>query len=558
MPQKRIKIPAGELERTVIRSALNEGQLGVGIWLVKNDTLELSEEITGYPGGYFRTMSDFINEVVYEKDQELARSDLQEYIDDSSHMFRSTFRILTKDKKTKWVLLKGKIERDILTGDQRFNIQFYDVSGTNFLSGNDEETNLLNREFFVSKLVRTINQNRTVKKCAIIGLNVFNIHSIEDVHGYAVRREVIKQVARMLREVTGDYSEIGRFSDDSFGILISDYKGNEMERLTKKIIDTFRVPQLIEGRTIRIEVSMGVALAPDHSEDAMELLLFTEHALSLACQRGKYYTQVFNKKLADKLHERYLIKTELSDAIENGEFYLMYQPQVETSTRNIIGIEVLVRWKNEKLGNVPPNVFIPIAESRGFMVELGQFIIEDSIKTASNWLKMGYEFGTLSINVSPTELSSKAYIDTLLHVCEKYEVPISRIQLEITEGVYMKTIANSLQILQNLIEKGFKISIDDFGTGYSNLSFLPKADLHTIKIDRSLIESMEDKGGQVVVQSIIDLGKNLNYRVLAEGVETEKQLSIITGMGCRYIQGYYFSRPLPEGEMESLLMSGKI
>lgn len=378
------------------------------------------------------------------------------------------------------------------------------------------------------------------------------------VYGYDSSLEAIKIGAEIIRKITGYETEISRFTYDSFAVLIYNYPDSDLKRRTTELIEKFSQPITVGGQLMRVEINIGVALAPVHSKEATELLLFMEHALSQSRKQGNYATQFFNPTLSEELHQRLLIKAELAFAIENGEFYLNYQPQIDSLTRKIIGVEVLARWKNRKLGMVSPNIFIPIAEARGYMGDIGQFILKESLKTARKWLDNDYDFGTISINVSPVELSSNSYVDSLLYYCEKYDVAISKIQLEVTEGVYLESIINSMSMLHTLVEKGFKISVDDFGIGYSNLSFLRKATLHAIKIDRSLIQTLDDKAGRVIVESIIGIGKKLNYTVIAEGVETEEELNLLTDMGCRFIQGYYFSKPLPVDEIEALLIKGEI
>lgn len=232
--------------------------------------------------------------------------------------------------------------------------------------------------------------------------------------------------------------------------------------------------------------------------------------------------------------------------------------QIDSTTQKVIGVEALTRWQNDKIGFVSPEIFIPIAEKRGHKVELGRFILEESIRTASRWKNKGYDFGSISINLSPTELTSGNYVETISQLCEKYDVPKSMLKLEITEGVYVESMQNSLETVRELVDAGFAISVDDFGTGYSNLAFLSKARIDTLKIDKSLIDSIDEKTGRIVVKTIIDLGRNLNYKVLAEGVETEEQLQMLTEMGCHLIQGYYFSKPKTMDEMEAVFKNNNL
>lgn len=558
MSRERQKKSLIELEQSVVQTAIKEGQMGVGIWRLDSDRLELSEEITGYIGQQLSTLTKFVEEVIFKMDQSQFRLNLEDYLLDKDKLFRSTFRIVDYSGDLKWVLMKGKVERDLSTGEKRLKFVLYNVSGSSLLSSNDPETNLLTRNFLIEKLKHRLSDESSNSKCAIIGISISNIQSLQDVYGYDSSLEAIKIGAEIIRKITGYETEISRFTYDSFAVLIYNYSDSDLKRMTKEIVGKFSQPLTVDGQLMRLEVNIGVALAPLHSEEATELLLFMENALSKSRKKDSYTIQFFNPKHSEDLRQRLLIKAELAFAIKNGEFYLNYQPQIDSKTRKIVGVEVLTRWKNKKLGIVPPDIFIPLAESRGYMRELGQFVVIESLKTARNWLDSDYDFGKIAINVSPVELSSDTYVDNLLYYCKKYNVPISKIQLEITEGVYMKNIINSMSTLHTLVEKGFQISVDDFGIGYSNLSFLRKAPLNAIKIDRSLIQAIDDKAGRVIVECMISIGEKLNYAVVAEGVETEEELNLLTKMGCRYIQGYYFSKPLPMDEMEDLFIKCEI
>ena len=542
------------LETTVVHSAMQDGQMGVGIWDMKNDTFELMEQITNYPNGSFQSLPDFIDKVVLEKDRKLAHHDLQEYLDEKQDMYRSTFRIQTKEGQYKWLLFKGRIANNDRAGSQRFDLLVHDVSGRNYSAGNDSETKLLTRDFFIRKLKRLHEEEDTAIRFTLLGVTISNYQSILDVYGYKVSMKLIQEVADILHQLLGKNSEIAAFSHDNFVALV--YTTPHIRSTVNQIIETFKTPLVIDNQTIALEVNLGVTFSPEHSSDAMEILLFLETATYQARQLGKYQTVYFNQRLSKSIHQRYLIKTELSNALKEEEFYLVYQPQVDARTRQIVGGEARTRWENAKRGNVRPDVFILIAENRGYMLELGHFILEESIRTASRWQKEGYNFGTMSINLSPAELSTVSYIDNILHLCEKYDLPKSRLNLEITEGLYIESIENSLGTVRKLVDAGFNISVDDFGTGYSNLAFLAKAKIDTLKIDKNLIDALDDKRGRILVKSIIDLGQNLGYKVLAEGVETEEQLHILNELDCNLIQGYYFSRPKNHGEMEALLKSG--
>lgn len=543
--------------RAVMTAAIENGHMGVGNWNRSQQTFFLSEEITGYSTENYHSFRDFLKTVVYPLDRDIVFNDLENYLQEKPNLFRSTFRILTKTDSVKWVLIKGKLTRDPKTQDDIFQFIFYDVSGSNFQSGNDVDTNLLNRDFFQKKVEQAILDREGEEEGAIIGINIANYQSILDVYGSRVTRLLFQKIADELTQILSEDNEIAKMSSENFVALVYDFKNQkELDQLTESITQAFQDRLEVDGQLIRVEVNLGVATFPDDSDDATELLLFAEYATVQSKQSGKYQIIFFNKELSDSLHRTLLIEKELAEALKKNEFYLMYQPQIDASTEKIIGVEVLVRWTNDKLGTVSPADFIPMAENHGYMIELGQFILEEAIQTVKSWLDKGLDFGTISINVSPVELMNSEYTQQLIDLCEKSDFPQSVLRIEITEGVYMESISNSLGVVKELIDCGFKIAVDDFGTGYSNFSFLSQAKLDTLKIDKSLIDQTHEESGRLVVQGIVNLAKSLNYNVLAEGVETKEQVTLLENIGCHWIQGYYYSKPLVQGEMEDLLESG--
>lgn len=542
------------LDELVFHTAIKDGLMGAGIWNMTANTFDIMEKITGYPSDYFHSLPDFIDKIALEKDRQLAHSDIKSYLNGKQTTFNSTFRIETKNHQYKWLLIKGKVIHEAVSGDKNFQLMFHDVTGKNYLTGNDEETNLLNRKYFIRKLRRVNDETESNQPAALIGINLINLQSLLYVHGYQVGNELINRTTNLLNQVLGQESDIAYYSKDYYLALI--YDVDSLESTLAELIQTFKKPISLNDQMLTIEINLGVTLIPEHSENAMELLQFVDKSLYQAKELGKYHTIYFNKDLSETIYNEHLIKTELISGLKNNEFYLLYQPQVDIKTRTVIGLEALSRWKNDKLGMVAPSVFIPVAEKHGDIIELGRFILEESIQTASKWLKSGYNFGTMSINISPVELSKPGYVNHIIELCETYQVPKDCLKLEITEGVYVESMKNSLETVRELVESGFHISVDDFGTSYSNLAFLSKAKIDTLKIDKSLVDALYNDSGKKIVETIVNLGRDLECKVLAEGVETEEQLHILEELGCQLIQGYYFSKPKTYGEMETFFKTG--
>lgn len=247
------------------------------------------------------------------------------------------------------------------------------------------------------------------------------------------------------------------------------------------------------------------------------------------------------------------IENELPTAIPNKELFLVYQPQLELKSNKIIGFETLVRWNNKHLGFVSPAEFIVVAENKGYIVPIGRWIRKESIKTARSWLDQGIDFEKISINISSVEILQKDFKDRLIKVCRKYNVDPKMIELEITERTLLRMDEENSNVVSELIDEGFKMALDDFGTGYSNLSTLLTFDIHTLKLDKSLIDNLGNQKQLHILKGIIASKKHLYQNLVAEGVETKATVDILSELGCDSIQGYHFSKPLPKEEMEQFV-----
>lgn len=248
-----------------------------------------------------------------------------------------------------------------------------------------------------------------------------------------------------------------------------------------------------------------------------------------------------------------MIKNELKNAIEKNELYILYQPQINTLSNEITGIEALLRWDNSKLGNVSPVEFIPIAEDLDYIVEIGNWVMDKALRQACAWRKKGCKFNTISINVSPIQINKENFKKNLLSIINKYNIPRNFLEIEITEGTIIDINKEKIDMLTEIMNSGISIALDDFGTGYSSLSYLINIPVNTLKIDKIFIGNINSDKSKILIEGIVSLSKSLKYKIIAEGVETKEQLDLLTSIGCNIIQGFYFSEPLSESEMENLL-----
>ena len=300
-----------------------------------------------------------------------------------------------------------------------------------------------------------------------------------------------------------------------------------------------------------LSASFGIAVSPYDGSDYETLLKHADLAL-LQSQRNKHEPCVyFRQEFADELLYEMKLSNQLHQGISKQQFSIVYQPKVDSSTGNLIGLESLLRWQLE--GHwVSPADFIPIAEKNGFIIELGSWVIENVLKQIKDWLERNIPVVPVSINVSALQLHESHFADNLLQQLEHYQTPGHLLEIELTEGVLMEDIEKMTALLKTIQNKGIAISIDDFGTGYSSLSYLPKLPINTLKIDRSFIHNIQHNfDNQKIVQTIVSLADNLNLSVIAEGIETEKELTETNNCGINNVQGYYYSRPLSLSELES-------
>ena len=541
----------------IYRHAINVGDIGLCKWNMDKDQMYIYEKITGYRLNHVKNMREFLNTIAYNKDKDMALQDLEDYMKDRTIFYQSTFRVWTKSKEIKWVLFRGKIFKDKSTGDSVLYVIMFNVTGDKLHEGHDTLTNLINDRFFLRKLKKSIEAAKDGnKQGALILIDIDNFKTLVNSFGLQFGNELLKNFSQSINSLIGENHDLAKFPCDKFIILIDSFNSiEEIEGICNNIYEYFKKPLKVMNNYIHINLSMGVTIFPDDSSDEEELITFCDFAVSESKKAGKNTCTFFNKQLAKAYFRKTLIESELSNAIINNELYLNYQPKMDILQNKITSFEVLLRWNNSRMGFVPPNEFIPIAESKGHIVPIGNWVLEEAIKTACSWKEKGYDFETISVNISPIQLMRKDFKANILNLCTKYNFPPSQLEIEITEGTLMKTREDNIGIIDELIESGFRIAIDDFGIGYSNLNSLLEIKISTLKIDRSIIANIDKYKNMVVLKSIVTLAKNLDFKTIAEGVETKEQFDIIAELGCDIIQGYYFSKPLPENEFEDLLKS---
>jgi diguanylate cyclase (GGDEF)-like protein/PAS domain S-box-containing protein len=424
----------------------------------------------------------------------------------------------------------------------------------------DVLTGLANRAVFIEAVQQAIAQTRRGGEgFAILYLDLDRFKDVNDTLGHPAGDELLKEVATRLRANTRETDTVGRFGGDEFAVVATDIKGPaEAALLAEKLVAAIAVPWVINGNHIRAEASIGLDLFSPKAEDPETLLSHADIALYRAKSEGRGTYRFFTASMDRDAHARVRLGGELREALEAGQLFVLYQPQVAAATGRIIGLEALVRWRHPTRGVLVPGHFIPVAEATGMIGALGHFVLWEACRQARAWIDAGLPPTRVSVNVSAlqfkTALALEADIGAALHATG---LPPHLLELELTETVLMDASRDHNDTLRRLRERGVKFSIDDFGTGYSSLDYLRRYPVDYIKIPQSFIKHIETEPGDAsVVRAIIGLARVLRIKVIAEGIVTRSQLELLQSWGCSEMQGFYFAHPLPADDITGLLQSG--
>jgi diguanylate cyclase (GGDEF)-like protein len=378
--------------------------------------------------------------------------------------------------------------------------------------------------------------------CAIMFLDLDGFKPVNDTFGHPKGDAVLQAVAKRLCDRLGPDGHVGRMGGDEFAIVITDAQSRKkIEQLADSIIASIKEPYMIDQTEIRIGVSIGCAFGPIDGATVDDLILKADLALYEAKGAGRGVAKYFSSELQTEQDDRVRLENDLRGAIAAKQFHLVYQPLVNAKTQRLVGFEALIRWNHPQRGFVPPNVFIPVAEESGLMPVIGEWVIEEAVRTAATWP----EPITVALNVSPKQIIMPSLPNVVSQALGRYKLPANRLELEVTEGVFLGGESATLDVLKRLRALGVGIALDDFGTGYSSIGYLNKAVFHKLKIDGSFVREAGSRQENVaIIQSIVQLAKSFRMSVTAEGVETAEDFERMRDLGCDTIQGYLFGRPL--------------
>jgi diguanylate cyclase (GGDEF)-like protein len=421
---------------------------------------------------------------------------------------------------------------------------------------------LANRSVFVEALQHAIaNAKREGKKFAVIYLDLDHFKDVNDTLGHPVGDDLLKAVAERLRSNTREIDTVARFGGDEFAVVAPDIaEPADAAALADKLIKAIAAPFPIDGNDIHTGASIGIDLYGPESIDAETLLSHADVALYRAKSEGRDGFRFFTDAMDTEVRTRVALGMELREAIDSDQLFLFYQPQVSIETGRINGLEALVRWRHPERGVLGPDSFIPIAEKIGVIAKLGHWVLWAACRQAKAWLAAGITPVRIAVNLSALEFKTPLAVEKdIIAALEATGLPPRLLELELTETALMEASREHGEVLARLRQLGITIAIDDFGTGYSSLDYLSRFPVDRIKIAQNFVRNLETTPrNAAIVKATLGLAHELSITVLAEGVETKKQLELLKGWGCGEAQGFYFAKPLAEKQVTAMLRSSRI
>lgn len=433
-----------------------------------------------------------------------------------------------------------------------------------FMAHHDALTHLPNRVQLVERLELEVRRaERHDYHGAVLFIDLDQFKNINDSLGHPVGDRVLTEVAQRLVKAVREEDLVARLSGDEFVVVltvldqdrsVAALRAGEVGEKIRRVISR---PYHTDDLELRISCSVGVAVFPENNSSVHELLRYADTAMYQVKEKGRDAIEFFNKDMADKVSRQLVMEGDLHRALEQNQFRLVYQPKIDLGTGDIVGAEALLRWQHPEKGMISPGEFIPVLETSGLILEVGQWVLETACETLVYWQRQGWwKSGMrLSINISPRQFRRTAFADDVLDTVKRYAIARDSLEMEVTEGIVIQKVDEAIVTMSRLAEQGIVFSLDDFGTGYSSISYLKQLPVSVLKIDQSFVRDIiEDRNDRVLVETIITMGRLLDMEVVAEGVEQEAQLSLLQRFGCHFYQGFHYSPGVPLEDFDRLLV----
>ncbi|MBP2001554.1 diguanylate cyclase (GGDEF)-like protein/PAS domain S-box-containing protein [Paenibacillus shirakamiensis] len=516
------------------------------------------QDMLGYESLHYID-TDSLTKYIHPDDEEAIRTAAQQYFTNSSEYFQCEYRMRKAGGKYTWFLARGRgifDENGKATRMAGSNTDIDELKKVQeqlqLLAYNDTLSGLPNRLYMLEELDRFFRQPEG--GIAVFFIDMDNFKFINDTLGHKSGDQLIRLVSQRLSTYLPHEGMLFRWGGDEFVYLLKMTSCDNAKNIAEHIIRQFKQPILLNENQLHVSVSIGIATYPEDGNSAEELLKNADLAMYRSKRAGKGIYTLYDRSMHEDLTQRMLMDKHLRTALDQDEFSLYYQPQLSFETGQIVGFEALLRWSSPELGNVPPNLFVPVAEDNRLIISIGEWVMITACAFMKDLHNKGYTECRISVNISVIQMAQDDFISTVLDILEDTGLAPSFLELEITESIFMDSyeiIIYKLEILRSL---GVRIALDDFGTGYSSLSYLKQLPISTLKIDKSFIDNLPDESkNRSLTEAIIVMGHKLGLEIVAEGVESYKQLAFLKESGCDHIQGYFLSRPVEESQVPVLM-----
>ena len=545
---------------------------GIWDWDLRNDRVYYSlrwKDIVGAEKGESSDAPLFWLDRIHPDDRERFKAQMKLHVTEVTAHFLSEHRVLHAGGETIWILARGLALRDDQGTAVRIAGSITDITAQKRLEENlyrnalyDHETRLPNEALFMDRLKSAF--DRTSRNVSYL----FAVVSLEldrfDLMTESLKRKKVEELLRSIVERLADRlrssDTFARMGESKFAILLDDVNSHEeAKRLFNEIQDEVSLPFQIGGTDLFVGANMGIAFSDSDYEEAEQLLRDAEVARYHAREKGSTGYEIYREFMQSHMRIKMKLETQLRIALQNMDFELYYQPIISLSKKRVVGLEALLRWEHPELGMISPAQFVPLAEETGMIRPIGEWALRTACLQLKAWSDTGPDPIYMAVNLSARQFQEEDLIELSKSCISQADIRPEQLILELTESAAMKDPEYAMDILQELRNIGFRIAIDDFGTGYSSLAYLKSMPADILKVDRSFIhDAHENEDSAAIAAAIIQLGRGLKRQVVAEGVETRGQLDFVRGHGCDLIQGYYFSRPLPAGQVAAFLTQQRL
>lgn len=525
-------------------------------------TLEWADRL-GFPSSVIENFSVHWMELIHLKDQSILLEQLLERFQTVRDSWIKDIEFLDRNKNSFWVHVRAKLIRNYEGKIIRLVGSFSDISQHKEyeekiynLAYFDYLTNIPNRVKLKEKLEEMLQEmKQKASMAALFYVDLDNFKHINDTLGHGYGDLLLKEIAKVFQQLMKPGCSVFRVGGDEFIVLCENMKNHQQIReLADCLLEELRKEWRINEVETFVSVSVGITVIPEDGVDYHDILKNADAAMYVAKEEGKGRYKFFHEDMLRKVKARSEMENSIRKAIEKNEFHIFYQPYYDIKKEKIIGMEALLRWKYKKKEMIPPSIFIPIAEETGQIREIGSWVLKEACKQNKKWQEMGYKKIPVSVNVSEIQMEDVDFPDLIIEALHESELLPKYLHIEVTESCVIKSLEKAIELQRIIRNMGIEIYLDDFGTGYSSLNNLQLLPISTVKIDKSFIDQILRRDeNSLILEEIISIAHKLKMNVIAEGVEEEQQKEYLKSKSCDYIQGYYYSKPLPKEEMEKLL-----